>query len=156
MKTILILCTGNLCRSPMAEGLLKHKLRQTGQADRFAVTSAGVWTSDGRPATGYAVQVIAERGLDISAHRSRNVTGDMVAQASLILTMTRSQAEAVRLEFPAHAHKVHLLSEACNQRHDVEDPLGGTLLDYRATAKEIERLIEEGYDKILEWAEREA
>jgi protein arginine phosphatase len=134
----------------MAEGLLRSKLAQDGLAGQFAVASAGVWTTDDRPATGHAVQVMAERGIDISAHRSRNVTAEIVEEAALILAMTRNHVEAMQLEFPLHAGRVHLLSEMSERRRDVDDPIGGTLADYEATAKDLEGLIQAGYKKILE------
>ena len=136
----------------MAEGLLRRKLVQVGQADRLTVASAGVWAVEGEPATQHAVQAVAERGMDISGHRSQGVTEENVAGAALILTMTRNQAEAIRAEFPSHARRVHLLSEMSGQAHDVQDPIGGPLSEYRTTAGEIERLIEAGCEKIVELA----
>lgn len=136
----------------MAEGLLRRKLAQARLDGELAVASAGVWTSDGRPATAYAVRAMAERGLDISTHASRNVTEDMVAQAALILTMTRSQAEALRLDWPACRGKTYLLSEMSGACHDVQDPIGGSLADYEATARELEHLIEAGFNRIVELA----
>ncbi len=154
-KTILIVCTANMCRSPMAEGLLRHKLALAGLSDEFVVASAGVWTEDGFPATDHAVQALAEQGIDISAHRSRNVTEDMVAQSALVLTMTRNHAEAVRLSFPAHAGKVYLLGEMGGPACDVNDPVGRPLAVYQTTAKELDRLIESGYERILRLARGE-
>lgn len=136
----------------MAEGLLRSKLAQDGLAGQFAVASAGVWTTDDRPATGHAVQAMAERGIDISAHRSRNVTEEIMEEAALVLAMTCNHVEALRLAFPPHAGKVHLLSEMSGRSGDVDDPIGGTLADYEATAKNLEDLINAGYEKILKLA----
>jgi protein-tyrosine-phosphatase len=153
MKTILMVCTGNLCRSPMAEGLLQRKLAREGHATTFQAASAGVWASDGSPPSAHAAQALNELGVDISRHASRNLTEEIVAAAALILTMTHGHAEAIRLEFPSHAHKVYLLSEMSGVPYDVGDPIGQPLAEYRATAAEIDRLIEQGYPKIIRLAE---
>lgn len=150
MKNILFICTANMCRSPMAEGLMNAKLKREGRALELHAESAGVWTVDGRPATDTAVIVMANRGIDISQHRSRVVTEEMIRDAALILTMTRSHAEAIRAEFPAYRSKVHQLSEMVGAKFDIEDPVGGTLEQYEMTVQEIGNLIEQGYPRMMQ------
>ena len=146
---ILVGCTGNLCRSPMAEGLLRARLARDEARRDWQVGSFGVWTVDGRPASAYAVEEMARRGIDLRDHRSRNVTREMVAEADLVLVMTRQHAEAVGAAFPEYAHKVHLLSEMVGQMRDIHDPYGGTRAEYAHTARELEQLIEDGYERIV-------
>ncbi len=136
----------------MAEGLLRHMLERQGRADEFYVASAGCWTTDGHPASQYSVLEMIERGIDISRHRSRELTGEMVEEAALILTMTRNHAEAIRAEFPTYADRVHTLYEMAGAEGDVEDPIGGTRADYQRAAREIEKLIEDGYPEIMRLA----
>jgi protein-tyrosine-phosphatase len=150
MKTTLFVCTGNICRSPMAVGFLREKLHKAGLEGEYRVHSAGVWGLEGQPATPYACEVMAKRGIDISDHRSHDITPADVEEADLILTMTRGQAEAISVEFPQHAHKVHLLSEMAGRHYDIQDPYGGPLYEYRQCANEIEKLIEEGYPRIMQ------
>jgi protein-tyrosine-phosphatase len=150
MKTILFVCTGNICRSPMAMGLLREKLRKAGLEGEYKVHSAGVWGLESQPPSTYAQQMMAQRGIDISDHRSHDLSSQDVEEADLILTMERGQAEAISLEFPRHAHKVHLLSELIGRHYDIRDPYGGLLHEYRQCAAEIERIIEEGYSRIME------
>jgi protein-tyrosine phosphatase len=150
MKTILFVCAGNICRSPMAMGLLREKLRKAGLEGEYRVHSAGVWGLEGQPPTGYAGEAMAKRGIDISDHRSHDLAPEDVEEADLILTMERGQAEAISLEFPQHAHKVHLLSEMIGRHYDIADPYGGNLYEYRLCAAEIERIIEEGYPRIMQ------
>jgi protein-tyrosine-phosphatase len=154
MKTILFICTANMCRSPMAEGLMQAKLKQEKRDGEFRAESAGVWTDDGNSATGLAIEVMADRGIDISGHRSRVVTEDMVRDAALILTMTRSHAEAIRAEFPALRAKVYLLSEMTGEAWDIEDPVGGTLQQYEMTAQDIENIIVRGWTRITKLADQ--
>lgn len=149
MKTILFVCTGNVCRSPMAMGFLREKLRRAGLEGEYRVHSAGVWGLESQSPATYACEMMAKRGIDISDHRGHDLTPEDVEEAALILTMERGQAEAISLEFPQHAHKVHLLSEMAGRHYDIHDPYGGPLDEYRQCAAEIEGLIEEGYPRIM-------
>lgn len=150
MKTILFVCMGNICRSPMAMGLLREKLHKEGLEGEYRVHSAGVWGLDSQPPSAYSREMMEERGIDISDHCSHDLTSEDVEEADLILTMERGQAEAISLEFPPHAHKVHLLSEMIGRHYDIRDPYGSPLYEYRQCAAEIERLIEKGYPRIMQ------
>jgi protein-tyrosine-phosphatase len=151
-KTILFVCTGNLCRSPMAMGFLRERLRRDGRQNDLQVRSAGTWTMDGHPASDHALQVMAERGLDISDHRSHLLTERDVEEADLILAMTQGHREAIEAEFPQARRKSYLLSEVVGRSYDILDPYLAPLAAYRRTADELEALIEEGYEKIVELA----
>jgi len=151
-KTILFVCTGNVCRSPMAAGFLREHLRREGRQDDLRVRSAGTWTVEGRPASAYALQVMVERGLDISDHRSRILTARDVEEADLILVMAQSHREAIEVEFPQARGKTYLLSEMAGRSYDISDPGGAPLAVYRRCADELENLIEKGYERIVELA----
>lgn len=142
MYRILIVCTGNTCRSPMAQGLLQKMLVESGLED-VDVSSAGIGTLDGYPATSFAVKAAAEKQVDISHHHSTRLTTKLVEQADLILVMADehhdylSQMEASRGKlymfkgFPEEGHADFL--------HSVKDPVGGSLEEYRRTIDELER-----------------
>lgn len=135
---ILLVCTGNTCRSPMAEALALDLLKDRPRAD---VSSAGVYTSDGLPASAEAVAVMAEHGLDLSGHRSRLLTAEMVAAADGIYTMTASHRRAVVQAFP----EAELKTQRLLPHADIADPIGGPKSAYEQTAAQIQRGLKERF-----------
>lgn len=152
MSLILFVCTGNLCRSPMAAGLLRQRLADEGLDDRYEVSSAGVWARDDQPASKHAVAVMAERGIDIGQHRAHTITAQDVSLASLILVMSREHEEMIRNTWPQYEWKVHRLSEMMGKRKNISDPYGGTIEEYRQCADIISDYIDRGFPRILELA----
>lgn len=153
MPRILIVCTGNLCRSPMAMALLQAKLARDEARRDWQVESAGVWATAGRPASVHAIEEMAARHIDLSPHCAQPVTRRLVAQSDLVLVMTRNHAEALETAFPNHIHKIHLLSEMIGKQYDIQDPYGSSRVEYGCTAMELEALIEDGYERIVALAE---
>lgn len=143
IRRILVVCTANRCRSPMAEGLLA---RRAAAADLpLIIASAGTWADSGLRPTENAIAVMAERGIDIAKIRSTEITSDLVISAYLILAMTAGHREALETEFVAAKGKTWLFSELEGGTWDIEDPVGGSLEDYRATADQLERLTDAGW-----------
>ena len=138
MKKILFICTGNVCRSPMADGLLKHMLR--GRND-VQVASAGLGALDGSGATDAAIEVMAELGIDISSHVSQPLNSDLVRQADFIFTMTRQQQDTIHALYPSAAEKTFLVREFEESRtaenKDIADPIGQSIDVYRRTRDQI-------------------
>ncbi len=150
-RRILFVCTGNVCRSPMAAALLAEGARQAGDAGQYEISSAGTWAMDGEPASSHARSVMHDRGLDLDRHRSQTVTDELVSKADLILVMTRNHRDSLCAEFPSARRKTHLLSELAGQQYDVGDPMGKSREDYEACAAELARLVREGYPQIGRW-----
>jgi len=149
---ILFVCTGNICRSPMAQGLFNARAARAGEDNQFIAESAGTWALVDQPATGYAIDTMAWRGIDLSQHRGQTVDARLMESASTIIVMTRSHYEALSAEFPGLRHKLHLMSELRERTFDVADPYGGPPDEYESCANLLEDLIENGYDQIKAWA----
>jgi protein-tyrosine phosphatase len=132
MKRLLVLCIGNICRSPMAEGLLKRAL------PGYEVRSAGIGAMIGRPAEPFAIQLMAERNVDISEHRAQQISTQLVAWADLILVMDQEQKKYVETQYIASRGKVFRIGESA--KDEVPDPYRGTI-DSFGVALEV---IEEG------------
>ena len=142
MKTILFICTGNVCRSPMAEALFRHAVRGRGE---FRVISAGIGALDGQPPTSHSVRAMRELGVDISAQHSRMLTAELVRSADLILGMTHSHVDTVGLLYPAAAEKTFLLREFDETlepyEKDISDPIGSAYEVYVDCRDQIEQGI---------------
>lgn len=147
--SVLFVCTANQVRSPMAEVLFGVLLKKNGCDWRqWKVSSAGTWAEEGLPALTETRSVLGMRGLDVEQHRTREVSEQMLARHNLVLTMEPSHKEALAAEFPKYAARIYLLSEMCGLETPVADPVGGPILEFEATAQEIEKLLEEGFAKI--------
>ena len=151
MKTILFICTGNVCRSPMAEALFRHAVRGRGE---FRVLSAGIGAVDGQPPTPHSVRAMRELGVDISNQRSRMLTAELVRSADIILGMTHGHVDTVALLYPPVAEKTFLLREFDETlepyEKDISDPIGSPYEIY----EECRDQIEQGIAALLKFMEQ--
>lgn len=145
---VLFVCTGNTCRSPLAERLALAAAARRGISD-FTASSAGTNAWDGSPASDGALLVGMERQLDLAPHRSRNLTREMVAAADLVLVMSPAHLEPVRQL--GGAGKTHLIDEYASGGEvssGVNDPFGGDLDGYREAADKLQQTIEGMFDRL--------
>jgi protein-tyrosine-phosphatase len=162
IKTILFICTGNTCRSAMAEGIFKKILKERTEDDsKFNVLSAGISALPGMSPTPEAIKVMTEQGVDISRHIATQVKEDLVKKADLILVMSNTHKDYIKTKFIFTQDKIYLLKEFArigefkslqktDENYEVVDPLGRPIEFYRIVARELEENIEKILDKILE------
>ena len=140
-RLLLFVCTGNICRSPMAEYMLKKRL---GPDSCWHVTSAGTFASYGAPASENAVKVLAERGVNLRSHLSKPLTRDLIDGAALIVVMTAAHREQLLEHVGGISEKLFTLkSFTSGGEGDVQDPIGLSIDTYRAVRDEIESALPE-------------
>jgi len=137
--TILFVCTGNTCRSPMCAALFNALF-----ADRLRADSCGL-AADGSPISQNAVTALIHRGIkaepdnDYLAHRSKPVSEELVKKASLVVGMTNRHAMELMFRYPAYASKIHVMPK------DISDPYGGDLTVYETCLSEIEAALRDAF-----------
>ncbi len=146
----LLVCTGNTCRSPMAEGLLRQMLAQRlgcreNELDErgYGVESAGTAAYEGAEPSPEAVRAMRARGIDISGHRSRPLTVEQIGRADYIFTMNRSHLGSVTALSPAARDRVRRIAD-----RDIEDPIGGSGAEYAECAESLEQALRERLEEV--------
>lgn len=154
IKTILLVCTGNSCRSVMAGGLLTKMLKGKGD---YKIITAGTAALKGMRATAEAIQVMSDENIDVSKYTSQPLTDQMIEQADLILVMERRHKENILMRQPEARQKLHLLSEFGRVKNesklvepDVPDPIGKPLDFYRKVFAIIKEGIIRTVNKLTE------
>jgi protein-tyrosine-phosphatase len=149
MPTVMFVCTANLCRSPIAAVLFRQWLQRQSVSGDWQVLSCGVWAKEGSSVTASVQQSLVATDIDLTQHRSLRVTADRLAEADLVLCMTRLHKEVLHAEFPQFAGRIQLLSEMIGQASDVLDVEAFTPDECARVVKELAGIIEHAGDHIL-------
>lgn len=150
MKVVFV-CTGNICRSPMAEYMLRDKVAS--RPVDLEIGSAGVAATRGRPPSPPAVQVLKRRGIDeVALHRARPVSDLTVSRGDLLLTMTRSHRAQLPPSVEEAGAEVHLLKEYVGQGGSISDPYGAGVDVYEQLYRELDPLLETLAEDLVEGA----
>ncbi len=150
MKRILLVCTGNTCRSPMAQAILNSLLQSvTTGIEEYEILSAGLSTIDGLSASPEAVTIMADEGIDLTYHKSRQLDTDLILNADYILTMTGVQRDYLRDKFSKKVSVIHTINEFAGEGNkDIIDPLGRGLEAYQECATQLKELLPRVINKL--------
>lgn len=136
MLKLLFVCTGNTCRSPLAEGIARVLF-----GDSVQVSSAGIEAWEGESASSHVVDILKELDLDLSPHRARRIKEELMADVDWIIPMTQTQEESLKRLFPQYTPKIRCLGNWGKEKRDIADPWLGSIDVYRQTAQEIKELL---------------
>ena len=142
IQNILILCIGNICRSPLAEALFIARFKQEGLLN-MAVSSAGLAALVKRPADAVGQALLLQKGIDISGHRARQVSSEILFESDLVLTMSTDQQKQVELNYPGTCGRVHRLGKWGG--YDVPDPFQRPKPVFEQALAMIEQGVDEWY-----------
>lgn len=147
---ILFVCTGNTCRSPMAEAISRKIIRENAEKyGNFRVASAGIAAEDGGEMSEEAKEVLKEKNCTFEEFRSQNIYEELMDQADLVLTMGKSHKMLLSTYNKQWQDKIFTIGEYVGDQEEIADPFGGDYEEYEECFEELERKIKEIFDKLI-------
>jgi protein-tyrosine phosphatase len=151
-KTILVVCAGNICRSPIAGAFINLSLEQARLRERVTVISAGLNVKPGQAPPGFVVNEIKlAYGLDLAGHRSQPVTPDLFQRVDLVLVMEQAQLVRLAQQYPRQTRKLRMLSELSGRVFDIRDALLDENIEIGEMAGQINNLVTNNFATLLGW-----
>lgn len=145
---ILFVCTGNTCRSCMAEAIAKKEARDK-KLD-IKISSAGIYAALGQGASANAIEAMREMDIDLSCHISTPINEEILNKSDLILTMTLSHKMTLLSKYPSIEGKTHTLMGYIGERGEIDDPFRGDIIVYRRSAAQINGAVKKLFLKLIE------
>lgn len=152
MPSVLFICTGNTCRSPMAMAFFKRQTATRGELGQWEMDSAGTLAVEGQPASEGAMYAMNHKGIDLRGHRSKPVTAELIDRHQLILVMEKDHQVGLEKRFGDLDGRVHLLSDMVGEDFEISDPYECSQEEYLELADRIQDLLRRGSDRIAELA----
>ncbi len=149
MKQILVVCTANVCRSPLVASLLQQTITQSGLAEVVRVESAGVRAVAGAEVDPMIAVMLDELGVALAAKYATPVAERALSAADLVLVMEEAHRQALFYRLPSALPRIFLLSELAGRHDEVADPYGLPVAAYRTTLKQVTELLDEGWPQLL-------
>ncbi len=147
MIKLLFVCTGNTCRSPMAQGLCQKYVTENMLVGQFACASAGLDVREGAPISENAAIVMSEIGIGMNGHRAKGISEEMMQEADYVFTMSTTHRSMLEALFPKHAYKIQVLG------HPIFDPYGQNLEFYRFSRDSLQDKVYRAMDELVEQLE---
>ena len=147
MKKILFVCSGNTCRSPLAEGIAK-KILSDSLPEQMEISSAGTSAMEGVSASGHSIQVARKHGIDISDHRARLLNKTLIKDSDLIVTMSSKHKDTLGIIEPAGLDYTFLLLDFYDEEGDIPDPVGSDIEGYEDVFELINNCLEQMKDRL--------
>lgn len=147
---LLVVCTANVCRSPLVAALIQQRLADTNLSEGIRIESAGVYGHTGDSIDPVVLDLLRELGIEPAAHRATPVEESALHGADLVLVMEEAHRQALFYRLPAALPKIFMLSELAGRYEDIRDPHGQDLADYRATFDQVTELLEAGWPTLMQ------
>ena len=148
-KKLLVVCTANVCRSPLVAALIQHRLAEGGLGSEIHVESAGVHALTGAEIDPVVLNLLRGLGIEPAEHRATPVVESALVTADLVLVMEEAHRQALFYRLPAALPKIFMLSEVAGRYEDVRDPHGQELAAYQATLDHVTELLSAGWSTLI-------